>query len=522
MKRTKRLAGALALMAMSVGLAGHSAHAQDVRPPNILVIMGDDTGWSNVSLYGHGVMGYQTPNIDRIGREGAMFTDHYAQPSCTAGRAAFVTGQYPIRSGLTTVGSPGNKLGIQPATPTLAEVLKERGYVSAQFGKNHLGDRNEHLPTVHGFDEFFGNLYHLNTEELPEQADYPKDPAFRARFGPRGVLKCVATTTDDTTEDPRFGVMGRQRCTDTGPLTRKRMETVDGEFIDASLDFIRRARAQGKQYFVWLNTTRMHMFTRLGPEHRDLATAATSEDDQYASGMMEHDMDVGRVLASLKDMGALDDTIVVYTSDNGAEHSARGHAGTTPFRGEKMTTYEGGMRVPTMVRWPARIPAGRTLTGIQAHMDLFTTLAAAAGAPDVVEKVRQDRKQIIDGVNNLDYWTGNSAQSKRESFIYYYESDITAVRWRQWKIHFATKENYYAPLVKQSFPVLFNLRSDPYESYDEVADRSRMFQSKQWLEGPLQAVLVQHAVSLAQYPPVQKGLTIDVNRMLEQIPKGRP
>ncbi len=510
------IAGAIALL-----VAG-TARAQVAKAPNVLVIMSDDTGWSNVSLYGHGVMGYQTPNIDRIGREGVMFTDHYAQPSCTAGRAAFITGQYPIRSGLTTVGSPGNKLGIQAATPTLAEVLKGRGYVSGQFGKNHLGDRNEHLPTVHGFDEFFGNLYHLNTEELPEQADYPKDPAFRARFGPRGVLKCVASATEDTAEDPRFGIMGRQRCTDTGPLTRKRMETVDGEFIAASLDFIGRARAQGKPFFVWLNTTRMHMFTRLSPEHRNLATPYTSEDDLYGSGMIEHDMDIGRLLGALKDLGLLDETIVVYTTDNGAEHSIRGHGGTTPFRGEKMTTYEGGMRVPAMVRWPGHIPPGRVLTGIQAHMDLFTTLAAAAGVPDVKELILRDRKQVIDGVNNLDYWTGKTNQSLRESFIYYYESDVTAVRWRQWKVHFATKENYYAPLVKQAFPVFFNLRSDPFESYDEVGDRAQMFQSKQWLEGPLQAVLVQHAISLAQYPPVQKGLTIDVNRMLESIPKGRP
>ena len=506
----------------SLACAAAQAQAQAPKPPNILVIMGDDTGWSNVSLYGHGVMGYQTPNIDRIGREGVMFTDHYAQPSCTAGRAAFITGQYPIRSGLTTVGSPGNKLGIQPVTPTLAEVLKEHGYVSGQFGKNHLGDRNEHLPTVHGFDEFYGNLYHLNTEELPEQADYPKDPGYRAKFGPRGVLKCTASATEDTAEDARFGAMGRQRCTDTGPLTRKRMETVDGEFIDASLDFVRRARSQGKPYFVWLNTTRMHMFTRLKPESRHLATPFTSEDDLHGSGMIEHDMDVGRLLGALKDIGALDDTIVVYTADNGAEHSIRGHGGTTPFRGEKMTTYEGGVRVPTLVRWPGKIPAGRVLNGIQAHMDLFTTLAAAAGATDVREELLRDRKQVIDGVNNLAYWTGASKDSARDSFIYYYESEITAVRWRQWKIHFATKEHYYAPLVKQSFPVLFNLRADPFESYDETADRAQAFQSKQWLEGPLQMVIGQHAMSLAQYPPVQKGLTIDVNRMLEAVTRGKP
>jgi len=488
--------------------------------PNILVIFGDDVGYANISLYNPGVMGYTTPNIDRIGREGVMFSDHYAQPSCTAGRAAFITGQYPIRSGLTTVGTPGAKLGLQPATPTLAEILKAQGYATGQFGKNHLGDRNEHLPTVHGFDEFFGNLYHLNTEELPEQEDYPKDPAFRAKFGPRGVLKCVAADTDDATEDPRFGRMGRQRCTDTGPLTRKRMETVDDEFIGASLDFAGRAKKQGKPFFVWLNTTRMHMFTHLRPEHRQLATPYTSEEDIYGSGLIEHDMQVGQVLDALKKLGVLDDTIVIYTTDNGAEHSGRSHGGTTPFRGEKMTTYEGGVRVPTLVRWPGHIPAGRVLSGIQAHMDLFTTLAAAAGVPDVAAKLRQERKQYIDGVNNLDYWTGKATESARQDFIYYYESELTAVRWRQWKAHFATKEDYYAPLVKHSFPVMFNLRADPYESFDTTADRSAMVQSKQWLEGPITQVLGQHVQSLMQYPPVQKAATLDFSKMIEQMQKG--
>ena len=397
MSKSRACAALQALSALAIALLVSTATAKAAATasrPNILVIFGDDVGYANVSLYNPGVMGYTTPNIDRIGREGIQFSDHYAQPSCTAGRAAFITGQYPIRSGLTTVGTPGAKLGLQPATPTLAEVLKAQGYATGQFGKNHLGDRNEHLPTVHGFDEFFGNLYHLNTEELPEQEDYPKDPAFRARFGPRGVLKCVAADSDDPTEDPRFGRMGRQRCTDTGPLTRKRMETVDDEFIDASLDFVKRAKQQGKPYFVWLNTTRMHMFTHLRPEHRQLATPYTSEEDIYGSGVIEHDMQVGARTRRLKKLGVLDDTIVIYTTDNGAEHSGRAHGGTTPFRGEKMTTYEGGVRVPMLVRWPGHIPAGRVLSGIQTHMDLFTTLAAAAGVPDVAAKLRR-RAQAV-------------------------------------------------------------------------------------------------------------------------------
>jgi arylsulfatase A-like enzyme len=517
--RALKALGTIAFATLAIIDATWAAAAASGRP-NILVIFGDDVGYANLSIYNPGVMGYTTPNIDRIGREGVMFSDHYAQPSCTAGRAAFITGQYPIRSGLTTVGTPGGKLGLQAATPTLAEVLKAQGYATGQFGKNHLGDRNEHLPTVHGFDEFFGNLYHLNTEELPEQEDYPKDPAFRAKFGPRGVLKCVAADTDDATEDPRFGRMGSQRCTDTGPLTRKRMETADDEFISASLDFVRRAKQQDKPFFVWLNTTRMHLYTHLRPEHRQLATPYTSEEDLYGSGLIEHDMQIGEVLDSLRKLGVLDDTIVVYTTDNGAEHSGRAHGGTTPFRGEKMTTYEGGVRVPMVVRWPGHIPAGRVLNGIQSHMDLFTTLAAAAGVPDVASRMQSDRKQYIDGVNNLDYWTGKSTDSARTDFIYYYESELTAVRWRQWKTHFATKEDYYSPIVRQSFPVMFNLRADPYESFDSTADRSVILQKKQWLEGPMMQVLGQHMQSLQAFPPVQRATTFDINMMMEQMQKG--
>ncbi len=521
-----RVVGARVLFCTTLGLwsmvCAGSADAVVRAParPNILVIFGDDVGYANVSLYNPGVMGYRTPNIDRIGREGVMFSDHYAQPSCTAGRAAFITGQYPIRSGLTTVGTPGSSLGLRAATPTLAEVLKAQGYATGQFGKNHLGDRNEHLPTVHGFDEFFGNLYHLNTEENPEEIDYPTDPGFRAKFGPRGVLKCVATTVDDPTEDPRFGRVGKQRCTDSGPLTRRRMETVDAEFIAAALDFIARAHARGQPYFVWLNTSRMHLFTHLSADHRQLATPYTSEDDLYGSGLIEHDAQIGELLAALEKMRVLDQTLVVYTTDNGAEHSGRTHGGTTPFRGEKMTTYEGGVRVPLLVRWPGHIPAGRVLNGIQAHMDLFTTLAAAAGVPDVVQRMAQERHQYIDGVNNLDYWTGKAPQSSRTDFIYYYESELMAVRWHQWKAHFATKEDYYAPIVKQSFPVIFNLRSDPYESFDSTADRSAALQRKSWLEGPIAQVLWQHMQSLQVYPPVQRATTFDVSKMLEQMQQG--
>ena len=301
---------------------------------------------------------------------------------------------------------------MQAATPTLAEVLKPQGYATGQFGKNHLGDRNEHLPTAHGFDEFFGNLYHLNTEEEPEQVDYPKDPEFRKKFGTRGVLRTRATSVDDPTTDPRFGRVGKQTIEDTGPLTRKRMETMDEEFIAASTDFMKRAQAANKPFFVWLNTSRMHMFTHLKPEHRYLAAKHTTEHDFYGSGLIEHDMQIGQLLKEMEAMGVLDNTIIVYSTDNGPEHSARMHGGTTPFRGEKMTAYEGGLRVPMMVRWPGRIPAGRVLNGIQAHMDIFTTLSAAAGVPDVAARMRTERKQYLDGVNNLDYWTGKTNRER--------------------------------------------------------------------------------------------------------------
>lgn len=487
------------------------------KPPNILVILSDDVGWSNISAYGQGVMGYTTPNIDRIAEEGIMFTDHYAQPSSTAGRAALITGQYPIRSGLTTVGLPGAPLGIKAETTTLAEVLKPLGYMNGQFGKNHLGDRNEHLPTVHGFDEFYGNLYHLNTEENFEQHDYPKDPSFEKMFGARGVLHCFASNTVDKSTDPRFGVMGKQRCKDTGALTRKRMETVDDEFIAASLDFMKRSQAADKPFFVWLNPSRMHMYTHLREAHRYLAAKATTEEDLYGSGLLEHDMQIGQLLDEMKAMGILDDTIIVYSTDNGPEHSAKEHGGTTPFRGEKMTTYEGGVRVPMMVRWPGHIPAGERRYGIQAHMDIFTTLAAAAGNAHVIEEIRSKNKQYIDGVNNLDYWTGKAPESKRDNFLYYYESTLRAARLNQWKVHFETSENYYDSYQKHKFPVVYNIRMDPHESFDTVRDRSQIIQKKSWIHGPMQTLLGSHIKTLVQYPPLQKPATLDFSEMIQRM-----
>ncbi|MEY8099832.1 arylsulfatase [Falsihalocynthiibacter sp. S25ZX9] len=494
--------------------------AQDSQKPNILVIFPDDVGWQNVSAYGHGTVGYTTPNIDRIAREGVMFTDHYAQPSCTAGRAAFITGQYPIRSGMTTVGRPGSTLGLQPESPTIAEVLKLQGYATGQFGKNHLGDRNEHLPTMHGFDEFFGNLYHLNTSEEPEQIDYPKDPEFFAKYGVRGVVRSTATDVDDPTEDPRFGRVGTQTIEDTGQLTIERMKTVDQEFFGAAVDFMQRSVDTEVPFFVWLNPSRMHLYTHLTDESRYLAAPFTTEHDFYGSGMIEHDMMIGDLLADMEEMGILDKTIIIYSTDNGPEHSAKLHGGTTPFRGEKMTTYEGGLRVPFMVRWPGQIPAGTVLTGIQAHMDVLPTLATAAGEPNVADRILAEQQQVIDGVDNLAYWTGESSESNRDDFLYYYESDIKAVRLGPWKLHFATSENYYDTYVKQKFPVFFNIRMDPFESFDEIGDRSGIVQRKQWLNEPLQELLNAHIKTLIDYPPVQEATSFDFSEIMKQMRAG--
>lgn len=492
------------------------AHAQAGQPqrPNIVVIWRDDIGIWNVSAYSHGTMGYRTPNIDRIGKEGALFTDHYAQPSCTPGRAAFVTGQLPIRSGLTTVGRPGNPLGLSHNSVTIAEVLKAQGYVTGQFGKNHLGDRNEHLPTVHGFDEFFGNLYHLNTEQEPEDPDYPQDPAYKAEKGTRGVLHCYATSAAQPGDDPRFGPWGKQRCDDTGPLTTERMKKVDEEFIGASFKLMDKAVAEGKPFFTWIAASRMHVFVHTPSEYLEKCKRLSSGDDVHCAGMLQHDDNVGNVLKKLDDLGVANNTIVIYSTDNGPEHSTWPDGGTTPYRSEKLTTWEGGVRVPMLVRWPGHIPAGTELNGIQCHEDVFTTLAAAAGMPDVRERAAHGdtfgtdtvKKNFIDGVNNLNYWTRKSDASARDRFFYYSESQLQAIRLNQWKAHFYIRKSYYGSTRKLELPTLFNLRQDPFESYDDApGPLSTMIQKKQFVLQDIQDVLYAHLKTLKDYPPVQKG-----------------
>ncbi len=520
----------LALMLGTAGaaLAQSTAAAAPGQRPNILVIWGDDVGIWNLSAYSRGAMGYRTPAIDTLAREGAIFTDHYAHPSCTAGRAAFITGQMPIRTGLTSVGMVGARQGLQKEDATLAEVLKTAGYATGQFGKNHLGDRNEYLPTVHGFDEFFGNLYHLNTEEEPEDEDYPTDPAFKKRNGPRGVMHCTARADDnpEAPADARFGPWGAQNCKDTGPLTRKRMETVDGEFIDASVRFMEKSKAAGKPFFVWLNTTRMHTFTHTPASYLQRCRAFTSGKDSHCAGMLQHDEEIGGLLAKLEAMGLKDNTIVVYSSDNGPEHSNFPDGATTPYRGEKMTTWEGGMRVPMMVRWPGRIKPGSEFNGIQSHEDVFTTLASAVGLGDIKDRLARGdslgtavvKKGYIDGVDNLAWWTGRTNDSARRSLLYYEEANLRAVRINQWKAIFATRDGYYGPVTSYPIPLVVNVRQDPFESYLQApGPRADVTQHKTYLFNSVLEVLGQHIASLRNFPPRQKPASLDVNVLIQNM-----
>ena len=507
MTATRSLWRLFALAIAMAGLCATPALAQNAERPNILVIMSDDVGYANVGIYSHGMM-VPTPSIDRIGREGILFTDHYAQPSCTAGRAAFLTGQLPIRTGLHTVGLPGSPVGLDQRDTTLAKLLKELGYRTGQFGKNHLGDRNEHLPTVNGFDEFYGNLYHLNTEEEPELRMWQDDEGFNARYRPRGVLDAVAAQTDDRTVDPRFGKVGRQRITDTGPLTTERMETVDEEFLDRTKRFITQSAEAKEPFFAWFAPSRMHIYTHLKPESRHLASDISSEFDIYGSGLMEHDGHVGQLLQLLDDLKIAENTIVLYTTDNGAMVSWWPDAGATPFRGEKATTWEGGVRVPMLVRWPARIPAGKVSNGIQTHEDLFTTLAAAAGYGDVRAKLKARDKVCIDGVDNLAHWTGEAPSAR--NVVYYYEgSNFTAVRTGPWKSHMMTREGFFDQFRQSS--LVFNLRMDPFERHDGQKSNDLAMKMGVALGGQIQDAVRAHMASFQECKPRQKGGSLRMN-----------
>ena len=496
------------------------------KKPNILILWGDDIGTWNISFFSRGMMGYRTPNIDRVAKEGCAFTDYYGQQSCTAGRAAFITGQNPLRTGLTKVGMPGATVGLQAEDATIADLLKPLGYATGQFGKNHLGDRNEYLPTVHGFDEFFGNLYHLNAEEEPELPDYPKDPKFKEIFGPRGVLHCVATDKDDATEQPRWGRIGKQEITDTGPLTKKRMETVDEEITAHALDWMEKQVKADKPFFLWYNSTACHLRTHLAAKNR-----GKSGQDDYSDRMVVHDEQIGQMLDKLDELGVADNTIVMYSTDNGPENDTWPDAANTPFRSQKDTNWEGAWRVPCFIRWPGKIKAGTEFNGIMNHQDMLPTLLAAAGDPNISEKLKNGYKAgdknfrvHIDGFNMLPYLTGEVKESPRTYFFYVSDDgDIMALRVGDYKLAFevqrALTTNVWAePLVKLRVPHIFHLRRDPFERADF---NSNVYWDWVFDHIPYlylaQAVVQTQIDNFVKYPPRQKAASFNLDTVMAQL-----
>jgi len=495
--------------------AAPTGTAASGRKPNILVIFGDDIGQTNISAYSFGVMGYRTPNIDRIAREGMMFTDYYAEQSCTAGRSTFITGQCTLRTGLSKVGLPGATVGLQARDATIAELLKPMGYATGQFGKNHLGDRDEYLPTNHGFDEFFGNLYHLNAEEDPENHFYPQGAEFRKRYGPRGVLK---TSADGKIED-------------TGPLTRKRMETIDDETSAAAIDFMQRQARANKPFFCWFNSTRMHFRTHVRAAHRD--KPGLDSRTEYADGMIEHDAAIGQILKTVDDLGIANDTIVIYTTDNGPHQNSWPDAGTTPFRSEKNTNWEGAFRVPCLIRWPGRIQPGSVSNDMVSGLDWMPTLLAAAGDPDIKEKLLKGHnaggktfKVHLDGYNQLPYLTGQQPKSARTEFIYFDDDgDLVALRYGQWKVAFdeqratGTLRIWAEPFTKLRVPKLFNLRSDPYERADITSNTYYdWFMSDgagAFLGAP--SIVGNFLATFKEYPPSQRPSSFSIDQLVEKM-----
>lgn len=513
MKRFQRMPHLIIGMFLTLGMIA-PVWAQD--KPNILIIMSDDVGITNVSAYSMGLSGYKTPNIDRLAEEGVMFTDYYAEQSCTAGRSAFILGQIPVRTGLTKVGLPGADLGIRAEDPTLAELLKPLGYMTGQFGKNHLGDRDEFLPTNHGFDEFFGNLYHLNAEEEPENPDYFKDPKLIKKFGPRGVIKATA---DGKVED-------------TGPLTRKRMETVDEEFLKATKDFIGRAHKDKKPFFAWFNSSRMHFYTHLKPESEGVTGLGL-----YPDGMVEHDGHVGQLLKLLDDLGITKNTIVVYTTDNGPHYNEWPDGGISPFRGEKNTNWEGGFRVPAMVRWPGKIQADVVSNEIMSAQDWLPTLMAAVGEPDIKEKLKKGHqvgqkkfKVHLDGYNFLPHLMGQDKQGPRKEFFYFNDDgELVGLRYAQWKLVFMEQRKHFfdvwaEPFVSLRIPKIFNLRSDPFERADIDSNNYRTWWLRHaFLLVPAQEFVGNFLATFKEFPQRQKPAKFnmdDVMKILLEAGKG--
>jgi len=500
--------------------------------PNILVIWGDDIGITNLSCYSDGLMGYRTPNIDRLAKEGMRFTDSYGEQSCTAGRAAFITGQSVYRTGLSKVGMPAAPVGLQAEDPTIAELLKPLGYATGQFGKNHLGDLNKYLPTVHGFDEFFGNLYHLNCEEEPERPNYPPEkdfPNFRKRFGPRGVIHSWATDKDDSTEEPRWGRVGKQRVQDTGPLTKKRMETIDDETTAAAKDFIKRQHAAGTPFFVWMNTTHMHLFTHTKPSSLGQAGRWQSP---YHDTMIDHDKNVGELLDLVDQLGISDNTIVMYSTDNGPHMNTWPDGAMTPFRNEKNSNWEGAFRVPLLMRWPGKIPAGVVVNDIVQHHDWLPTFLAAAGEPDIVEKLKKGHKAgdktftvHIDGYNLLPFLTTKGVRSPRQGFIYFSDDgDLVALRYDNWKVVFmeqrtrGTLEIWMDPFVPLRVPKLFNLRTDPYERADVTSNTYfQWLLENDYLILAASAIVEEFLKTFKDFPPRQKAASFTIDQAMEKM-----
>lgn len=484
--------------------------------PNILIIWGDDIGWWNVSAYNQGMMGYKTPNIDRIAKEGALFTDWYGQQSCTAGRASFITGQVGYRTGLLKVGLPGAKEGLQAEDVTIADLLKAQGYMTGQFGKNHLGDRDEHLPTAHGFDEFFGSLYHLNAEDEPEHPDYFKDPALRKKYATRGVLHTWANPD------------GTQRIEPTGPLNKKRMETIDEEVTNAAKDFLKRAKEADKPFFLWWNSTRMHVWTRLKKESEGKTGLGI-----YPDGMVEHDGMVGEMLKALDDLGFADNTIVMYSTDNGAEKFTWPDGGQSPFRGEKNTNWEGGYRVPCAIRWPGVIKPGTVMNDIFAHEDMLPTLVAAAGVPDVKDKLLKGMKigdktfkVHLDGYDLTDALAGKTPSPRHDFFYFVDDGTLTGLRFDQWKVVFAEQREHgmnvwEEPFVPLRLPKLFNLRSDPFETADhEGMDYERWRVEHLFAMVPAQEYVAKFLATFKEFPPRQKPGSFSIDQVMESMQSG--
>jgi arylsulfatase len=501
------------IVVSSVNLNIDGAVAQQ-KKPNIVVIWGDDIGTWNISHNNRGMMGYKTPNIDRIAKEGIAFTDYYAQQSCTAGRAAFISGSVPVRSGMTKVGLPGAPQGWQKTDVTMATVLKSQGYTTGQFGKNHQGDRDEHLPTMHGFDEFLGNLYHLNAEEEPENIDYPKSPEFLKKFGPRGVLHSWADGK------------GGQKIENTGLLTKKRMETIDDETVAAAKDFITRQSKSDKPFFVWWNGTRMHFRTHVKAENR-----GKSGQDEYSDGMVEHDGHVGELLKTIDDLGLQENTIVMYSTDNGPHYNTWPDAGTTPFRSEKNSNWEGAYRVPAFIRWPKHFPAGETRNGIVSHEDWLPTFAAAAGATDVKEKLLKGvelngrrYRNYVDGYNQLDYLTGAAKDSPRNEFWYVNDDgQIVAARYQDWKVVFLENRGeafgvWREPFTELRVPLLFNLRRDPFEKAQHNSNTyNDWFLDRPFVVVPIQTMAAKFLLTMKEYPPSQSPGSFNLSKIEEQL-----